>query len=107
MSKVTVVALVTPNSGQTDMFIEQANWVIPQVHEEDGCLHYSLHRSIDGDDSLVYIESWESEDHLKAHGQAPHMMEFREKVKNLVSGPTQVLRYERADTTGDADKLQL
>lgn len=107
MSTVTVVALITPSPGQIDAFIEQANWLIPQVHAEKGCLHYSLHRSIDGDNSLVYIESWESEADLAAHGQAPHMMEFRGRVKDLVAGPAQVLRYEPVDTPGDTNKLQI
>ena len=56
---------------------------------------------------MVYIESWESEADLTAHGQAPHMMEFRGRVKDLVAGPAQVLRYEPVDTPGDTRKLQI
>ena len=40
------------------------------------------------DDTLVIIEKWESVDALKAHLVAPHMVEYRPKVKDLVINTT-------------------
>jgi hypothetical protein len=39
-----------------------------------------------GADTFVVIEKWESVDHLKAHGVAPHMKEYGAKVKDLMAG---------------------
>jgi quinol monooxygenase YgiN len=37
-------------------------------------------------DVVVVVEKWASLDHLKAHLTAPHMGEYRIRVKELVTG---------------------
>ncbi len=37
------------------------------------------------DDEVVVIEKWESMEALHAHLQAPHMMAYKEMVKDMVA----------------------
>ena len=59
---------------------------------EAGCLVYAptidmetdieIHAKA-GDDAVTIVEAWESVEALKDHFQAPHMLSYREKAKNL------------------------
>ena len=40
------------------------------------------------EDVSVIVEKWESLDALKAHSQAPHMADYRVRVKDLVESMT-------------------
>jgi quinol monooxygenase YgiN len=37
-------------------------------------------------DVVTVVERWDSLDDLRAHLQAPHMLEYRQRVKDLVAG---------------------
>ncbi len=65
---------------------------IPNVHREKGCIRYDFHR--DGKGNYLFYETWASEEDLKAHGSASHMQTYREKIKNLVTGPSKVTLWE-------------
>ncbi len=62
---------------------------------EDGCIGYEAVIDSDSglsaqpalrDDVVVIVEKWESMAHLEAHLAAPHMADYREKVKDMVDG---------------------
>jgi quinol monooxygenase YgiN len=66
---------------------------VPQVRAEAGCLAYgpavdfptSLPAQIPvRADVVTVVEQWESLEHLEAHMNAPHMMSYRQRVKELV-----------------------
>lgn len=91
---VVVVASITVKPGQKAAFIEIFKGNLPAVHAEDGCIEYFPTVDADAgvavqvlDDNVVTIvEKWESMEHLKAHMTAPHMLTYREKVKDIVEG---------------------
>jgi quinol monooxygenase YgiN len=39
-----------------------------------------------GDTTVLIVEKWESLDHLKAHLVAPHMTDYRIRIKPFVKG---------------------
>ena len=65
---------------------------MPYVLKEKGCIEYML--TIDVPTGLppqemnknvvTVIEKWSSIENLKAHLSAPHMLKYRERVKDLV-----------------------
>ena len=92
---IHVVAILTAKPGQRAAVLEAFQANVPSVHAEAGCIEYGA--AIDtegmgpiqtpfGADTFVVIEKWESVDHLKAHGVAPHMKEYGAKVKDLMAG---------------------
>jgi quinol monooxygenase YgiN len=72
------------------------------VRAEAGCLEYGAAVDVASDipvqvpprDSVVtVVEKWQSLEALKTHLQAPHMVDYRSKVKDLVvSARLQILQ---------------
>ena len=101
---IYVVATIQLNPGQRQAFLALQRDLLRLVRAEQGCLEYAP--SVDvavsdppktplRDDVVVMQEKWESLEALKAHFTAPHMQEFRGKVKHLVVG-TKVEVFEAA-----------
>ena len=89
---IFVVAESVLADGCREEFINIVKENIPLVRAEDGCISYTLTCDCEsglsaqikgGENSVTFVECWESVEHLKAHLQAPHMNVFREKVKNM------------------------
>lgn len=84
---INVIASIRVKTGSLLEFLKifQAN--MPKVREEKGCIEYFPAVDIDAklpqqilDENIVtIIEKWESL-------EAPHMLAYREKVKNIVIG---------------------
>ncbi len=99
---IQVIATIELKPGCRDDFLPLLNENVPRVKAEDGCLAYDPCVDIDSgllsqgkisDDVVTLVEAWSSLDALQAHLKAPHMAEYREKVKDMVVNVTiQVLK---------------
>lgn len=94
---ICVIATIDVVAGRRSDFLAEFHKVVPKVLAEDGCLEYGpmvdLPTSIDlqpesRDDVVVVVEKWQSLDALESHLIAPHMLEYRKAVKELVAGAT-------------------
>ncbi len=94
---IFVLAFSTLKSGCRDEFIRLAKANIPTVHQEAGCISYELAEDFPsglapqknmGKDTLVFVECWESGEHLKAHLASPHMKKFAAAVADLRESAT-------------------
>lgn len=92
---LSVIAEIEIVEGKRDEFLNEFRKVVPLVLAEDGCVEYgpTLDAETDipaqiprRDHVVTIVEKWESLDALKAHLVAPHMMEYRGRVKDLVAG---------------------
>ncbi len=89
---IHVIATVTCKPGHRASFLEEFRAIIPQVLQEVGCLEYGpaidaatdIHNQNLNESRVTIIEKWESVDALRAHLAAPHMLEYRPKVKDLI-----------------------
>ena len=92
MSEVSVLAAVRVKSGQVEQFLEIFRANVPNVLAEDGCLEYAPSIDVDSGmaaqelapEGVTILERWESLDALKAHSVAPHMLAYREQVRDIV-----------------------
>ena len=91
---IHVIATIELVRGKRDDFLSEFRKLVPLVRAEAGCLDYGP--TIDADTGLgaqgplrphvvTVVERWESLAALRAHLQAPHMAEYRERVKGLVA----------------------
>ncbi len=94
---IHVLATITTKPGQRAAFLNEFHRIMPVVHAEAGCIEYgpaidlASGVSVQGalrDNIVVIIEKWESLAALKAHMQAPHMVEYRVRVRDFVEGVT-------------------
>jgi len=92
---IYVIATIEVAPGQRDAFLTEFRKVVPLVRAEAGCLEYAPAVDLPTDlpaqapareNVVTVVEKWESLAALRAHLQAPHMMEYRARVKELVVG---------------------
>lgn len=93
-SVINVIASIKIATGKRAEFIAAFKDNLPAVHAENGCLEYYPAIDIESGiavqrtdaDTVTIIEKWESLDALRAHLTAPHMLSYRERVKDIVEG---------------------
>ncbi len=94
---IFVIATVEAKPGKREAFLAEFKRNIPKVKVEKGCIEYGptvdlktdIKRQIPyRENTVTIIEKWESLEALHAHMQAPHMLEYRDRVKDLISGST-------------------
>lgn len=90
---IHVIATVELASGRRDDFLQVFRGNLPNVLAEDGCIEYAA--AVDAvtdiavqipirENTVTIIEKWRDLAALKAHLVAPHMIAYREKLKDLV-----------------------
>ncbi len=94
---IFVIATIELNPATRDRFLQEFHKIVAPVRAEAGCIEYGPTIDATTDlpaqgpiriDSVTVVEKWESLNHLKAHLIAPHMVEYRPKVKDFVRSVT-------------------
>jgi len=91
---INVIASISVKDGKIPEFLKIFKDNMPKVRAEKGCIEYTPTIDIDSklppqvfDKNVVtIIEKWENLEALRDHLKAPHMLEYRGKVKNIVDG---------------------
>ena len=91
---INVIASIRVKPGRLSEFLEIFKSNVPSVREEMGCIEYFPAVDIDADlppqsldgNVVTIIEKWESPETLRDHLNAPHMLAYKEKVKDMVEG---------------------
>ena len=99
---IQVIATIELKPGCRDDFLPLLNENVPKVKAEDGCLAYDPFVDVDSglpvqgeirENEVTLVEAWTSIEALHAHLKTPHMAEYRDKVKGMVTKVTiQVLK---------------
>ena len=95
-----IIATITPKPDEFEAVEAVLTRLVPQVHTEDGCELYALHK---GTDRFVFVEKWRDMAALGAHGGGPNIAALNEGLKGLVAGAPDVQVLE-AVPTGEAAK---
>ena len=91
---INVLASISVKEGKRADFIAAFKDNLPAVKAEEGCIEYFPAVDIDADlppqqldeNEVTVIEKWASLEALRAHLSAPHMLAYKEKVKDIVEG---------------------
>ena len=92
---IYVIASIEVKPGKRDAFLAEFHRNVPNVRAEKGCLEYGPTVDVKTeikaqiplrDNTVTIVEKWESLAALQAHLVAPHMLTYRERVKDLVAG---------------------
>jgi quinol monooxygenase YgiN len=99
---IHVIATIELAPGKREAFLAEFHRIVSLVRAEAGCLDYGPTidvaaglsvQSAAREDVVTVIERWESLDALRAHATAPHMQDYRVRVKEyVVRVQLQVLR---------------
>lgn len=90
---IHVIATIELAAGKREAFLVEFRRVVPLVKEEAGCLDYGPAVDVASglsaqppvrEDVVTVVERWESLEALRAHLAAPHMRDYRARVKDYV-----------------------
>jgi quinol monooxygenase YgiN len=89
---IHVIASIYLKSNQLSEFLDILKSNVPNVIDEAGCIEYvptievptGLAAQACNDNVVTIIEKWNTLEDLKKHLSSPHMLVYREKVKDLV-----------------------
>ncbi|GAB0115697.1 putative quinol monooxygenase [Acidisoma sp. C75] len=88
---IHVIAVLTAKIGHRPSLLAAFQEIVPAVREEPGCIEYrpvvdAAHSPVKfGADTLVVIETWESQAALDTHNAAPALRGFMERAKHLIA----------------------
>ena len=88
---VHVFARVELNPNCMEKFMQILKNNIPNVLAEEGCIRYEACLDVNPetrDQFVSIVETWASNEHLKAHLATPHMAQYRIDVKDLRANTT-------------------
>jgi len=91
---INVLAAISVKQGKRDEFVQIFKANVANVRVETGCIEYVPTVDVDAElapqvldeNSVTVIEKWESLEALRDHLVAPHMMAYKEQVKDIVDG---------------------
>lgn len=96
---IYVVATLTLKPGSRDNLLPAARACIAETRKEDGCIAHDLLGSITDDDTMIFIERWETREALTAHSKQPHLITWRDaSAPHLVSRTIEIVHPEKVET---------
>ncbi len=96
---IYVIATLALKPGAKPKLIEPARACIAETRREQGCISYDLFGSATDDDTMVFVERWESREHLTAHSKQAHLADWREASDpHLVSKTIEIVHPEKVET---------
>ncbi|MBW1733104.1 MAG: antibiotic biosynthesis monooxygenase [Deltaproteobacteria bacterium] len=89
---ITVIASIHVKPGHLSRFMDIFKANVPLVMAENGCMEYYPAVDLEtglpvqemDENAVTVIEKWENLDALLNHLGAPHMLSYRERVKDMV-----------------------
>ena len=79
-----VVALIKAKPGKEKALEKMLRGLVAPTRREAGCLQYDLHLDKQQPGMFVFVERWESEAHLGAHLQTPHIAAGMSRKDELI-----------------------
>jgi quinol monooxygenase YgiN len=91
---IFVIATIDLRPGTRGAFLDEFRKLVPLVRAEAGCVEYGPAVDVASgiaaqppvrDDTVVVVEKWVDLPALQAHLTAPHMADYRTRVKDYVA----------------------
>jgi quinol monooxygenase YgiN len=97
---IHVIATIELHEGRRDAFLAEFHELVPHVLAEEGCIEYGPTLDLETDiaaqipvraDVVTVVEKWASLEHLRRHLDAPHMHDYRPRVREFIVRATLVI----------------
>src|SRR5579863_231531 len=77
-----------------DRILELGLAHVQRSRQERGCLFHSIHRDVENELRVVFVERWEDADALEAHFKVPASGEFVREAAALAFRPPEISIFE-------------
>jgi quinol monooxygenase YgiN len=79
-----VIGKLTIKESKINEAIALSQKHVSRVRQQAGCISYAAHTDTELKNLLVFIERWQTMDHLEKHFQTNAALEFAENISKLV-----------------------
>ena len=95
---IIVLAKAIPKDSKTkEKIIQSAKDLIKNSKNENGNIDYNLLTNTK-DNTLLFVEQWETKEILEKHLQTPHFIKFNETITNLISSELEIKIFTAEET---------
>jgi quinol monooxygenase YgiN len=91
---IIVAAKFKTKPGMRDKVAEISRHAIDCTRKEKGNISYTLYKSTDDEETLLYFEEWEDIESLRAHLKTQHVLDAREARKDMLAAPAEVRVFD-------------
>lgn len=96
---IIVISTLTAKPGTADQVFAAAAPCIEATRHEPGCVSYDLNESRTIPDQLVFVERWETREHLQSHFDQPHMAAWREAgAPYILNRQIEIIHADKIET---------
>lgn len=92
--QVTVVARFKAKPGKEEMLKKELVGLLEPSRADEGCINYNLHQGIEDPGLFIFYENWQSRELLRKHSVNPHLVAFRERVKDILAEAPEITLLE-------------
>ncbi|MEG0250333.1 MAG: antibiotic biosynthesis monooxygenase [Peptostreptococcus sp.] len=80
MKRLNIYVRYTSKKDCRDKFLNEVdkNDILDKIRSEDGCIMYEYFVSMDKDNQILLVESWEDESYQIEHMKQEHMKKLKE-----------------------------
>jgi quinol monooxygenase YgiN len=82
---VTLIVILRAREGQETLLEAELRALVGPSRKEEGCLAYSLHRSVDTPGALLLHEVWASREAHTEHTHLPHFLRWNARKDSLLA----------------------
>ncbi len=97
MSELTFIGTATVKAGHADELEREMQSTVAATHAEAGCIHYSMHKSLEDPNVFVFIERWASKDDLDKHMGTDHVKNLIARTQSIMDGMPTMQMFEMVD----------
>lgn len=72
MKEIIINVVLKAKSGKGEMLRAELLNLVEASRNEDGCIQYTLHESVENKDTFVFYERWKDEEALAFHINTEH-----------------------------------
>jgi quinol monooxygenase YgiN len=90
---IIVHAKLEPKENKSREIIDKAKDLLKASRNHDGNISYNLYSNVE-EDTLQFVEKWESLESLQKHMQTEEFIKFGKDIEELLSSELKVELYE-------------
>ncbi|QPC45657.1 putative quinol monooxygenase [Mangrovibacillus cuniculi] len=88
MTNVVITAVLKAKPGKEAEALAALQEVVTPSREEEGCMTYQLHQSLEDISTFVFYEVWKDAEAVQKHVESAHYVTYREKAAELFEDRT-------------------
>ena len=94
-STLKVVAIAETSADKAEELKTICQGLIEPTGKEEGCISYELYQDMENPGKFVFIETWQSKEHLDVHLKTPHLMAGGEAMGKIITTDLVILMLDK------------